>query len=162
MLILNEKKYAEDLYFGKNNEVKSVTAKIGYVTRYQLHVLGYNDQDNYIYTVKWMNKHHDNFDESCYSKLVTSAVKKAHKRPFFNVEDLIITKSELDIISSLNNLREEKISLIQRFIFYEHEVAFLSLLNRSDPKVMQTMWLIENQNIAISLLPQLQVKFLAE
>ena len=49
MLILNEKKYAEDLYFGKNNEVKSVTAKIGYVTRYQLYVLGYNDQDNYIY-----------------------------------------------------------------------------------------------------------------
>lgn len=112
MLILNEKKYAEDLYFGKNNEVKSVTAKVGYVTRYQLHVLGYNDQDNYIYTVKWMSKHHDNFDESCYSNLIADAIKKAHKQPFFNIESIQITKSELDKISSLNNLRAEKILFV--------------------------------------------------
>ena len=101
MLILNEKNYAEELYLGKNNEVKSVTAKVGYVTRYQLHVLGYSDDDNYSYTVKWMCKHHDNFDESCYSKLISDAVKKAHKRPFFDVGDIIITKSELAIIASL-------------------------------------------------------------
>ena len=124
MMILNEKKYAEDLYLGKNNDIKSVTAKIGYVTRYQLHVLGYNDQDNYIYTVKWMNKHHDNFDESCYSKLITSAVKKAHKRPFFNVEDLIITKSELDIITSLNDLREEKILFILLCMAKQQSVSY--------------------------------------
>ena len=60
------------------------------------------------------------------------------------------------------NIREEKISLIKRFIFYKHEVALLSLFNRSDPEVMQPMWLKENKDIAVSLLPQLQVKFLAE
>jgi hypothetical protein len=32
MLILNEENYAKDLYDGKNQEVKSVMAKIRYVT----------------------------------------------------------------------------------------------------------------------------------
>lgn len=112
MLILNEKKYAEDLYLGKNNDVKSVVAKVGYVTRYQLYVLGYNDDDNYSCTVGWMNKYHNNFDESCYSNLIASAVKKAHKRPFFNVGSIKITKSELDTISSLDNLRAEKVLFV--------------------------------------------------
>lgn len=112
MLILNEKKYAENIYLGKNNDIKSVIAKIGYVTRYQLHVFEYNDVDNYTYAVRWMKKHHDNFDESCYSKLISDAIKKAYKRPFFNVKDIIITKSELEVVSSLNNLRAEKILFV--------------------------------------------------
>lgn len=112
MLILNEKKYAEELYLGRNSEVKSVTAKVGYITRYQLYALGYNDEDNYSYAVKWMHKHHDNFDESCYSKLISDAVKKAHKRPFFDVGNISITKSELETITSLNNLRAEKILFV--------------------------------------------------
>lgn len=112
MLILNEKKYAEDLYFGKNNEVKSVTAKVRYITRYLLYVCSYDDADNYTDTVEWMKKNHDNFDESCYSNLIADAIKKAHKQPFFNIESIQITKSELDIISSLNNLRAEKILFV--------------------------------------------------
>lgn len=112
MLILNEKKYAEDLYFGKNNEVKSIVAKIGYVTRYQLYALGYNDDDNYMYAVRWMNKHHDNFDESCYSNLIVDAVKKAHKKPFYIIDNIGITQSELDIISSLDDIRAEKILFV--------------------------------------------------
>ena len=124
MLILNEKNYAEELYLGKNNEVKSVTAKVGYVTRYQLHVLGYSDDDNYSYTVKWMCKHHDNFDESCYSKLISDAVKKAHKRPFFDVGDIIITKSELAIIASLDSLRAEKILFVLLCMAKQQRVVY--------------------------------------
>ena len=124
MLILNEKKYAEDLYLGKNNEIKSVTVKVGYVTRYQLHVLGYSDDDNYSYTVKWMNKHHDNFDESCYSKLISDAVKKAHKRPFFDVGNIMITQSELDVITSWESLRAEKILFVLLCMAKQQRVAY--------------------------------------
>lgn len=124
MLILNEKKYAENLYLGKNNEVKSVTAKVGYVTRYQLHALNYSDDDNYSYTVKWMTKHHDNFDESCYSKLISDAVKKAHKRPFFDVGSISITKSELEAISSLGNLRAEKILFVLLCMAKQQRVVY--------------------------------------
>lgn len=123
MLILNEKQYAENLYCGKNNEVKSIVAKIGYVTRYQLHVLNYNDQDNYKYTVRWANKYHSNFDESCYSNLIFDAIKRAHKNPFYNIDGIQITKSELDIITSLGNLRAEKMLFVLLCMAKQQSVA---------------------------------------
>ena len=112
MLILNEEKYAQGVYMGINTEVKSVVSKIGYITRYFLHTLKQNDADNYCNTVEWMKQHHDNFDESYYSNLISDAIKKSYKRPFYNVDSIKITQSELDIISSLDNLRAEKVLFV--------------------------------------------------
>lgn len=112
MLILNEEKYAENLYFGKNNDIKSIVSKIGYVTRYMLYTLKYNDDDNYKDTVKWATKHHNNFNESNYSNLISDAIKKAHKNPFYKIDNIKITQSELDKISSLNDLRAEKVLFV--------------------------------------------------
>ena len=112
MLILNEEQYAASLYSGKNDKVKSVVGKIGYITRYHLYALGYSDEDNYKYTVEWMTKNHDNFDESYYSNLVSDAIKRAHKTPFYMVGSIKITQSELDYISSLDNLRAEKVLFV--------------------------------------------------
>ena len=112
MLILNEEKYAKDVYDGQNQEVKSTISKIGYITRYFLHVCKMNDEENYKASVNWMNEHHNNFDESYYANLISDAIKKAHKRPFYNIENIKITKSELDIISSLDNLRAEKVLFV--------------------------------------------------
>jgi hypothetical protein len=112
MLILNEEKYAENLYHGKNNEVKSTVGKIGYITRHQLYTLNYSDQDNYKYAVEWMKQNHGNFDESTYSNLISDAIKKAHKKPFYKIDSIQITKSELEIISSLNDLRAEKVLFV--------------------------------------------------
>ena len=112
MLILNEEKYAKELYCGKNQDVKNIVKKIGYVTRYQLYALNYNDKDNYDYTVKWLNKYHKNFDESCYSNCIADAIKLAHKSPFYNIDSIKITRDELEIISSLDNLRAEKILFV--------------------------------------------------
>lgn len=112
MLILNEEKYAQDIYDGKNKEVKSVLLKIGYVTRYLLHSLNQGDEENYKNTVAWLKKHHNNFDEVYYSNLISDAIKKAYKKPFYCIENIKITKSEMDIISSLDNLRAEKILFV--------------------------------------------------
>lgn len=108
MLILNEEKYAKDLYCGKNTDVKSTVGKVGYVTRYLLHALNYNDRDNYNCTVEWMKRNHSSFDESTYSNLISDAIKKAHKTPFYSIENIKITQSELDIIATLDDLRAEK------------------------------------------------------
>ena len=112
MLILNEKKYAQDIYDEKNKDVKSVLQKIGYITRYLLYSLNQSDEENYKNSVEWLKKHHDNFDEVYYSNLISDAIKKAHKKPFYCIENIKITKSELDIISSLDNLRAEKILFV--------------------------------------------------
>jgi hypothetical protein len=108
MLILNEAKYAQDVYNGINAEVKSVVPKIGYITRYFLHTLQQNDNDNYRNAVAWMQQYHDNFDESYYSNLIADAIKKAYKKPFYHIDCIKITQSELEAISSLDNLRAEK------------------------------------------------------
>lgn len=112
MLILNEEKYAKSIYDGTNQDVKSIMEKIRYITRYFLHVEQQSDEDNYMHTVKWLQKHHDNFDESNYSNLISDAIKKAHKYPFYNISSIKITQSELDIISSLNDLRAEKVLFV--------------------------------------------------
>ena len=112
MLILNEEQYAANLYIGKNDQVNSVVGKIGYITRYHLYTLGLSDEDNYKFTVEWMNRNHDNFDESYYSNFVSDAIKRAHKMPFYLVDNIKITQSELQSISSLDNLRAEKVLFV--------------------------------------------------
>lgn len=112
MLILNEEKYAQGVYNGINTEVKTVVSKIGYITRYFLHTLQQNDNDNYRNTVEWMQQHHNNFDESYYANLISDAIKKAYKKPFYQIEGIKITQSELDAISSLDNLRAEKVLFV--------------------------------------------------
>lgn len=112
MLILNEEKYAKDLYNGKIQEIKSIMSKIRYVTRYLVHSEHRNNDDVYKETVQWLKKHHNNFDESSYSNVISDAIKAAHKYPFYIIDNIKITRSELEIISSLDNLRAEKILFV--------------------------------------------------
>ena len=111
-MILNEEKYAKDLLLGKNRDIKSAIKKIGYITRYNLHVLGKNDIENYNSTVAWMKKHQDNFEESAYSNSISKAIKSAKKREFYKTDVIIITKNELETIKSVENIREEKILFV--------------------------------------------------
>ena len=123
MLILNEKKYAKAIYDGKNTEIKTIISKIRYVTRYLWHVEKKKGEDNYQATVEWLKKHHDNFDESCYANLISDAIKKADKYPFYNIEKIEITQSELDTIASLNDLRAEKVLFVLLCMAKQQSVA---------------------------------------
>jgi hypothetical protein len=124
MLILNEEKYAQDLYCGKNTDVKSVVVKVGYITRYILYCLGCNDRDNYTHTVEWMKCHHSNFDESVYSNLISDAIKLAHKSPFYKIDGIKITQQELDIISTLEDLRAEKVLFVLLCMAKQQAVSY--------------------------------------
>jgi hypothetical protein len=112
MLILNEAQYAKDIYAGKDMGIKSIMAKIRYITRYLIHSEQQNDQDVYTNTIKWLKMHQDNFDESCYSNVVSGAIKKARKYPFYVIDNIQIAQSELDAISSLGDLRAEKVLFV--------------------------------------------------
>ena len=111
-MILNEEKYAKYLLLGKNREIKSAIKKIGYITRYNLHVLGKDDVENYNSTVLWMQKHQDNFEESSYSNAISKAIKSAKRREFYKTDGISITKKELETIKSVENIREEKILFV--------------------------------------------------
>lgn len=123
MLILNEEKYAQAIYDGSNNEVKSILPKIRYITRYLLNTQNKTDDDVYRDTVIWMKKNHNNFDESYYSNLISDAIKQARKYPFYNIKNIKITKAELDIISSLDNLRAEKVLFVLLCMAKQQSIA---------------------------------------
>lgn len=123
MLILNEEKYARTIYDGNNNEVKSVLPKIRYITRYLVNSVRQTDDEVYKNTVAWMREHHNTFDESYYSNLISDAIKQAHKYSFYNIENIKITKTELDIISSLDNLRAEKVLFVLLCMAKQQSVA---------------------------------------
>lgn len=112
MLILNEEKYAKNLYEGKNQEIKSIMTKIRYITRYLVHSEHKNNDEVYRATVQWLKEYHNNFDESSYSNVISDAIKGATKYPFYIIDNIKITQSELDAISSLDNLRAEKILFV--------------------------------------------------
>ena len=112
MMILNEEKYARDVLTGQRDDVKSIRQKIDLIARYNHHVLCKNSDDSYSSIVKWLEKHHDIFSEQGYSKIISDCIKKAVKRPFYYIESVKITKKEMDIITSQNNLRYEKILFV--------------------------------------------------
>ena len=124
MLILDEQKYAERLYTGEINDVKSIVTQVGYITRYHLHVCNNSDEDNYINTVAWAKQNHKNFDESCYSNLISDAIKRAHKNKFYNIDSIKITRKELEAISSLDNLRAEKILFVLLCMAKQQSASF--------------------------------------
>lgn len=112
MLILNEEKYAKALYDGESQDVKSIMGKIRYITRYLVHSEQKSDDDVYKETVRWLSRYHNNFDESSYSNVISDAIKAASKYPFYIIDNIKITRSELEAISSLDNLRAEKILFV--------------------------------------------------
>ena len=111
-MILNEEKYARDVLTGQRDDVKSIRQKIDLIARYNYYVLHKNSDDNYSSIINWLEKHHDIFSEQGYSKIISDCIKKAAKRPFYHVDSLKITKKEMNIITSQNNLRHEKILFV--------------------------------------------------
>lgn len=124
MMILNEEKCAKDLMSGQRDDIRSLRRKIDLITRYNHHVLGKTPDDNYKSTVKWMEKHHEIFSEQGYSNIISDCIKKAVKKPFYHVDSIRITKKEMDIIASQNNLRYEKILFVLLCMAKQQKVAF--------------------------------------
>ena len=111
-MILNEEKYAKDVLTGQRDDVKSIRQKIDLIARYNYHVLHKNDDESYSSIVKWLERHHEIFSEHGYSNIISDCIKKAVKKPFYYIDSVKLTKKEMDVIASQNNLRYEKILFV--------------------------------------------------
>lgn len=111
-MILNEERFARDVLTGQRDDVKSIKQKIDLIARYNHYVLHKSSGDSYSSIVKWLEKHHDIFSEQGYSNIISDCINKASKRPFYHVDSVKITKKEMDVIASQNNLRYEKILFV--------------------------------------------------
>lgn len=82
------------------------------LARYNYHVLGLDKEDNYDAILKYMTANGSDFYEEKYFQIIYRNVASAKKYKFRDVAPVLITRSEMDKISSLNDIRKEKIAFV--------------------------------------------------
>ena len=77
------------------------------LARYNHHILGMKKEDNYDAILAYMSKNCKDFYEEKYFSAIYRNIASAKKYKFRNVAPVVITRSELDKITSLNDIRKE-------------------------------------------------------
>lgn len=95
-------------YVNQNNPEETIRD----LARYNHHILGMKKEDNYDAILKYMTKNCNDFYEEKYFKIIYRNIASAKKYKFRSVAPVIITKSEMDKITSLNDIRKEKIAFV--------------------------------------------------
>ena len=82
------------------------------LARYNHHILGMKKEDNYDAILAYMSQNCSDFYEEKYFKIIYRNISSAKKYKFRDVAKVVITKSEIEKISSLNDIRKEKIAFV--------------------------------------------------
>lgn len=82
------------------------------LARYNYHVYGMKKEDNYDAILGYMRKNCTDFYEEKYFKTIYRNIASAKKYKFRDVSNVKITQSEIDKITSLNDIRKEKIAFV--------------------------------------------------
>ena len=82
------------------------------LARYNHHMLNMNKEDNYDAILKYMVKNCTDFYEEKYFKIIYRNISSAKKYKFRSVATVKITRTEIDKIIGLNDIRKEKIAFV--------------------------------------------------
>ena len=90
----------------------SIFSTIKDLARYNYFVKEMDDDDNYKNILKYLQKNGQNINEENVYGLIDTCVKRAKKYKFKQVDEVCITKSELQFIENLNDIKQEKIAFV--------------------------------------------------
>ena len=110
--IFNEKEYIESIINARQVDLTNPTNTIRNLARYNFYVLGYKKSKNYNDIVDYMTKNFKDFSEMTYQKSIDGCIRDVDKTPFKHIECVQITKSELDKISSLDDIKKQKLAFV--------------------------------------------------
>ena len=110
--IFNEKEYIEKIINSNQVDLSNPTRTIRYLARYNFYVNRYKKSRNYSEIVAYMTKNFKDFSEITYQKSIDGCIKDVDKTPFKNIDVIRITKSELDKIISLDDIKKQKLAFI--------------------------------------------------
>ena len=82
------------------------------LARYNYHILVMKKEDNYDSILRYMRDNCQDFYEEKYFKIIYRNIASAKKYKFRDVAPVIITQSEIDKITSLHDIRKEKIAFV--------------------------------------------------
>lgn len=82
------------------------------LARYNYFVYQMNKEDNYKSILKYLQDNGQNVNEENVYKLIDDCIQRAKKYQFRQVEEVCITRSELEFIKNLNDIKKEKIAFV--------------------------------------------------
>lgn len=108
----NEQSAIENMMKVKFVDKNNVTNTIYSLAKYNYHVLHLDDQANYNHILKYITQNCDNIYEEGIYKDIEGCIKSAKKHNFASIEEICITQSELDVIQSLADIKQEKVTFV--------------------------------------------------
>lgn len=110
MIIMNEKKFAEDLIEKCMVEKREVTATINLLCRYLYHEKEMKQAGIISYIDEFLSRAYPDYNAGRWYPNILSAIRRAKGRPLHKIDFIPITRSEVDTISSLKNEKLERLA----------------------------------------------------
>lgn len=110
--IFNEKDYIEAMINSQMVDLSNPTNTIRKLARYNFYVCGYKKAKNYSAIVDYMMKNFKDFSEMSYQKSIDGCIKDVDKTPFKDIQSVNITRSELDRICALDDIKKQKLAFV--------------------------------------------------
>lgn len=110
--LFNEKSAIENMIKMHFVDNDNVFTTIRDLARYNYFVNQMDKDDNYKNILKYLQSYGKNINEEDVYQLIDDCIQRAKKYPFRQAEEVGITKSELEFIKNLNNIKKEKITFV--------------------------------------------------
>lgn len=110
--IFNERAFIENMMGNGIVDEVNINKTIKKLARYNYYVAGLNEDDNYNAIVEYMNANCSYFSEVGSYSDIKGCIRDASKSVWKDIQQVIITKSELEFIQSLNDIRQEKLAFV--------------------------------------------------
>lgn len=110
--VFNEKQAIEAMINANFVDDNNPTNTIKKLARYNYYVQNLNKNQSYNAINEYMRKNCKSYSEIGYYVSIQGCIRDAAKRAWRTISEVSITKSELDVIRSLNDDRQEKLAFV--------------------------------------------------
>lgn len=110
--VFNDKSFIEKILDVDEIDQKRIVLTMSCRARYNHFVRCLSPEDSYNDINQFMQTHCKIYSEVQYFKILKQCIKHASQHQWRNIDPVIITRAELDVIQSLGDIRKEKIAFV--------------------------------------------------
>lgn len=110
--LFNEQSAVENMINMHVVDNDNIFVTIKDLARYNYFVNNMEKDDNYRSILNYLQSNGENINEENVYKIIDDCVQRAKKYPFKLVDEVCITKSEIEFIKKLNDIKKEKIAFV--------------------------------------------------
>ncbi len=110
--LFNERAAIENMIKMHLVDADNIFGTVKDLARYNYFVHQMGKEDNYKSILKYLQNYGQNINEESVYQLIDDCIQRAKKYQFRQAEEICITKSELEFIKGLNDIKKEKIAFV--------------------------------------------------